>query len=134
MRQCDNNLQITVIIFRGVFSEGNPTPEKHKMDINYLYLGLASAGAVVVVLGIVGIICLLKKRNNIHRYCNCKIKLDSLYHQKTIIIFNGFTLSRRRKFRCIFMMFLKFNTRLWISIPCLNIQIYLTWAIINIGQ
>ncbi|XP_065930460.1 uncharacterized protein [Magallana gigas] len=48
-------------------SQGNPTPEKHKMDINYLYLGLASAGAVVVVLGIVGNICLLKKRNNIHR-------------------------------------------------------------------
>lgn len=68
MRQCDNNLQITVIIFRGVFSEGNPTPEKHKMDINYLYLGLASAGAVVVVLVIVGIICLLKKGNNMHRY------------------------------------------------------------------
>nr|XP_034317564.1 low-density lipoprotein receptor-related protein 2 isoform X3 [Crassostrea gigas] len=48
-------------------SQGNPTPEKHKMDINYLYLGLASAGAVVVVLVIVGIICLLKKGNNMHR-------------------------------------------------------------------
>lgn len=68
MRQCDNNLKITVIIFCDVFSEGNPTPEKHTVDINYLYLGLSAAGAVVVVLGIVGIICLLKKGNNIHRY------------------------------------------------------------------
>lgn len=62
MRQCDINLQISVIIFRGFFSEGNPTQETNTMDITYLYFELSAAGAVVVVLGIVGLICLLKKK------------------------------------------------------------------------